>query len=405
MIERHNKDVQRFLSNFKHELGDDEQLLHLMKNKPPYSSVWIFVGGFIMISGVAYVNNIGYPITRFPALFLVLILIMIILFVVMFVFLKSDHVPPIRSSFGLITSKGIRARHQFIHWKLVYDIKIRYISGRRYLIFDLSPNRTEYELHNRSTTNSFVTGSFAFLGDQYDADHLFSEIKPFWEPQSPKQRLNNISKHLINTYQFSDSNSSKTRFNLTGDYKTFKINCSFDKSFPIKETKANLQLPKPIPAYLKIGMESGTTTFKQAISGKDIQIGHPIIDSQCLFESSHPDALQQLFTADFTKRFLQLLQLGTVIWIFGTPVKQKRLKETSSIEDDEAVLDIGLAQSNKKANTRQVNQLPVSKRLEFFGQLNDKFKNSPEKAAAFIELCIGITVILGVHLIKLEENT
>lgn len=402
MIERQNKKVQDYLSATGHKLEPGEKIIHLMINHNKFSKLWRSVFPVFMILLFIFLNLIGHS-GLFIGLVCICVFTMVLLVSTVTMAIKDKSLGSNKTpTFGLITSKGIRAGQQFIPWKQIYDIKVRYINGLRYLVFDLNPNHKDYQLYNRPVNNSYTTPSFIFLGNQYDADHLLSEITPFWEPVSPNHQLKVLSEKLKDTYQLGLNSSGS----LNGSYKSFKLqHCKYDSSFPIKEISTSLNLPNPITAFLKIGMESGTSAIKQAVVGKDIQIGHPSIDNLCLFESNNPQELQQLFTAEVIAKFQELIQLGTVNWSFGTPIKKKQLKnKQSSIEDDEAILDVGMLKPNQQTSVTPQSNLPTSNRLDFSGILDDRFKNNPEKAKVFFELSMQMTVLLGEHLNDLQEE-
>jgi len=311
----------------------------------------------------------------------------------------SDYIP-----FAVITSEGIRIAGRFIPWGLVFHAKIRYLEGKRYLLFDLTSNFNLYELQNHNLNQSFSTKRFIFIAGKYDADLLQQKILPYWEPQSPDHKFGDLVNQLGETYNLT-SNTTKTKRQLLGDYRNLSISFSYDKSFPIAAVATSIHLPKPITVYLNITQETSISILKQQIGIKDVQVGDQTLDDRFLFESSHPTQLKQLFTEEVLQRFKRLTQLGTFSWTFGKPLKSKRLKtERSAFEDSEDVLDTSLLQQEEQTTELELTDTATYDRLEFKGILHQDSENDPEKAMEFVELSLELSVLFGESLNEFKNE-
>lgn len=402
MIKTSSKHIQQFLSDFNHELFKGEQVFHISFI---YKSDLASLKYLLPIVFLAFfpVFEILKRFESSPsAIILFLLLLVITVFAIGNELSKNANPNPGKGKpDGLITSHGIRIKNEFFPWKHVFDIKPKMSGGRPYLFFDLNTGHKDYQLNSYSVNHSYFTSEYVFIGGDYDVDQLLNNIMPYWEPESPKHQLIAFSNQLRDTYQLSESSSKKSVI-LKGAHQSFQLELRFDKELPVEHVTAELYLPKQISSYLKISMESGTTSILQAFTGKDIQIGHTHIDNHCLFESSHQSQLQELFTGHALSCFEQLVQLGTVNWRFGNPIKRKQLKTKPSVMEDEGVLDTGMLESSD--TTIQEVDLPTYNRLQFTGVIDSRFRNDPKDIQTYIERFMEFNFILAEHLQGLKEE-
>ncbi len=401
MIETSTKSVQNFLSNNNQQLEQSEQILHVAINYKPNPQIlgsWLSI---IVLIPLFFCLGIKTPlqIQLFLNLFgICIVFIAVVQYYKEFKFPKAN--PKHSSTFGLITTNGIRIKEKFIPWELVHEINRVFFKGRPFLIFNLSPQY--YDFLSQNIYNSTYTSKFVFLGHLNNSDRLFKEFTPFWKPKSPGQQLKNLAQQLKDSYQLRDVPTLE--HTLEGNYKKLGIQCSFNYSFPVEEMKIRVLLPKKIRAFLKIARETDGTRITQAIGGKDIQIGHPTIDKTCLFESSHPIQLQQFFTLEVKSILEQLLELGRVNFDLGEPIKQKRLKNKQRVKEDEGVLDTGMLLTEiDTVRAGEIEKIPYVIQAAFTGTVLEPLRDNPEDVVTFIELCLEFTVLLAEHIVQIGE--
>jgi len=396
MEEDYSKLVQAFLTDNQQMLEEKEEVLYIATNKGSdfehFSNIFLVLFLFFMFL-VLFAFDLGISIISG-------VVVVCLLFITYFFYENKE--PNSSKPYGLISTMGIRTGREVIPWQSVFDIKIKPLNDKLFLLFDLIPNQNQYELQNVNTSNSFQSTGFIFLGGDYNAEELQQRVLAYWEPVSPESQLQQLSNELLINYKLTEKREN-TYYLLEGSTKNLGVSFSFDSSFPFEKVKTTIKLPKPIPAFLNIRPETTSTKFKQRISGKDIQTGNPNIDDWYLFESSQPAQLQELLSGDLLLRFERLLSLGTVDWSFGKSIKQKRIKTKASAQDSEDVLDTQFLQTSTQ-ETSQSTDFPLLDTLEFKGKLHTQFMDNPLNAVEYTELCLEFSVLFGESLLQLKMN-
>jgi len=306
--------------------------------------------------------------------------------------------------FGLITTKGIRTKlTPFLSWDKVYHIRKYRDQNFKYLIFDLVEHPKGTDSLTPSNYRTYQTPFFIFWAGEYEA--IYNNFIPYWEPHDPRQKpLKPIRDFLSTTYQLEEYHRTEKQVTYLSKQDSFEVLCSFSKRMPFKQLNANITLDHPITAYLNIQPETRASKLKRSIGFDDILIGDRSLDEQFQFHGSHITELKELFTDEVIGVFRRLTKLGTVEWLFGKPVKQKRLQTpTSGIQDTEDVLDTSLLKTEDPKTDYKITDEKTYNKLEFNGILNPNFEEDVDKATEFVELSMKLSLLLAEGLKEMKK--
>lgn len=305
----------------------------------------------------------------------------------------------------LISSEGIRTNKEFTPWESVHEIGYRLRSNKQILAFYLTYDHDDYAIQKLNLGKSYSLPNTIFLGGSYNTDMLLSKITPYWKPMAPKSKLKEIGVQLSKKYTLTEITTKEDRIKFYGDYKNLKISFDYKDSLPFETIKLSIQLPNPIPFYMEINEETTLSTIKRKLGQLDIQVGWMKVDQDYQFKCSHPEILEQLFTPELARLLERLKPLGIVVWNFGRPSKQEKLKTlSSSIHDTEDVLDVGLINTEKENLPKYKLEDHTHDNLEFIGLLHPNDKDNLVKTKEFVELGVDLSILMSEQLMLQEKQ-
>lgn len=284
------------------------------------------------------------------------------------IFKKENNgvLEPGDQSYLILTSERIIASGEVFTWSQIHKIAPLEYLGNHCVTLQLVPGKLDIE--SRLSNQTFIIEpTIIFINPKKKTGLLYNKINGIWETERPARKLEELGSHLVNSYNLRELPMENNTRKFEGTLNGLSVHCLFKNRFPFEEFNVVINLPVPVPVYLKIKKE-----FTLLQSTNHINIDYFPVDNYYRIEGSHTTDIIQLFDDSTKEKMVHLKTAGVCQWFFGQPGKKEKTLPTQ-IQDNEAVLDVYMLDPPKEKRGNTADVLTLEKTLEFYIHIDQSF--------------------------------